>query len=80
MPQANPGTEDQSGYSYTINATVQQVQVFYDTEMSKLGWQSLASGAGKTGSVILLYQKDNKTITIGAAPLGGVTLVMITQS
>ncbi len=80
MPQANPGTEDQSGYSYTVKATVKEVRDFYDREMSKLGWQPFASGTGGTGSVILLYQKDSKTITIGVAPQGDMALVLITQS
>lgn len=80
MPQAKPGKEEGNGYSYTIKATVKQVQDFYDREMLKAGWQSVATGTGEAGGVILVYQMGNDFTTIGATPLGDVTLVVIVQS
>lgn len=80
MPQANPGKEQQGGYSYTVQATVKQVQDFYEREMLQAGWESWATGTGETGGVILLYQKDGKMVTIGAAPQADVILVVIVLS
>jgi len=79
MPGAIGGKEEGGGYSYTVKATVQQVQDFYAKEMPKLGWQSLTVGTGETGNLILIFQKGDKTGTIGVVAQGDVTFVLLLQ-
>ena len=80
MPQASSGQEEGGGYSYTVRATVQQVQDFYDREMPKAGWQPFATGTGETGNLLLMYQKDGTITTIGVIAQGDTILVMIVQT
>jgi len=79
MPDAIVGEEKEDGYSYTINATPVQVQDFYDTEMPKVGWKFFATGKGETGSLLLMYQKDEKTTTVSIFEQDDVTLVLLIQ-
>ena len=77
MPQATNGKEEGGTYSYTVNATVAEVEKYYQREMVKAGWQAFATSSGNTENVFLIYQKGSKIATIGIATVGGVTLVVI---
>ena len=80
MPQAISGGEDAGGYSFTVKATSQQVQEFYDREMPLAGWQPFAVGTGESGNLLLLYQKDGAITTIGVIAQGEIILVLIVQT
>jgi hypothetical protein len=77
MPGARDGSEEQGSYSYTINASITDVQAYYDRMMPLAGWEPFATGEGESGNLLLMYQKDNITATIGVIDQGGNTLVLI---
>jgi hypothetical protein len=80
MPKAIAGDGNSSGYSFTINASVDEIQKFYEKELSKLGWNLFASGAGNTDAVILIFMKDGGTLSVSIIPQqDGTTYVMLVK-
>ena len=77
MPEAAEGAEEDGAYSYIVNASVEDVQAYYDQQMSLAGWAYFASGEGEAGNLLLMYQKDNITATIGVIAQDGSTLVLL---
>ncbi len=77
MPEAAESGEEDGTYSYTINASVGEVQAFYERQMHLAGWAYFASGEGEAGNLLLMYQKDNITATIGVITQDGSTLVLL---
>jgi hypothetical protein len=53
MPKAIAVQEKEGVYSYRIDATVDQVRQFYDTEMSGFGWRPGPIGALDIGGFLL---------------------------
>ena len=68
MPNAIAGDGDFTGYSFTINATLDEIQKFYEKELENLGWNMIASGQGKTSAVLLIFLKDTGTLSISIFP------------
>jgi hypothetical protein len=77
MPGATDAKEENGSYSYIINARITDVQAYYDRMMPLAGWQPFATGEGEAGNLLLMYQKDNVTATIGVINQDGSTLVLI---
>ena len=46
------------------SATPEEVQAFYEAEMSQLGWSMLGAGAGDTGAVLMIFQKGAEIASI----------------
>jgi hypothetical protein len=68
MPNAIAGEGDSKGYSFTINATPDEIQKFYEKELGKLGWNMFASGQGTTDAVLLIFMKDVGTLSVSIIP------------
>ena len=64
MPQAVAGEGDDESYSFTVEATVDQVQSYYEQEMTRLGWTPLAVGTGENDSLLVIFQKGEETATV----------------
>jgi WD40 repeat protein len=67
MPQAIAGDEDDTGYYFTVEATVDEIQDFYQVEMAKLGWEYLGTGELEEGTLEKIYhffQQDNEIALI----------------
>ncbi|MEW5871560.1 MAG: hypothetical protein AB1894_19960 [Chloroflexota bacterium] len=77
MPQAISGKADGESYTYTVAATVKQVQAYYDQEMPKVGWQPFATGTGDNGNLFLMYMKGSRVAAISVVAQGNSTLVLI---
>ena len=77
MAGATHGAEDQGSYSYTVNASVADVQAYYEQQMPAAGWESLVSGEGAAGNLLLMYQKGDITATIGIIAQEDNTQVLI---
>jgi len=80
MSQASAGQEfaDASSYSFKGNMTVQEVQDYYNSELVKLGWNSMASLPGSSTGATLLFSKDNSLLTIAVNLSNGETVVIVT--
>jgi hypothetical protein len=81
MPNAVSGDGDDKGYSYTVDATVNEVQKYYDKALAKLGWSAFATGKGEGDSVLLFYQKGSEMLTLLAVSdaASGLTLVVLVK-
>ncbi len=82
MPQATAGQEftDTKTYSFKVNATVKEVQDFYNDEMGKLGWSPMISMPGEANGAIQIFQKDNSVLTITIVDTDGTVVVVLTQA
>ena len=79
MPGALAGDGDSLGYSFTIQASPDDVQSFYETEMGDLGWSLLASGQGSTGAILLIFTQGQQTasVSIFTQPDGIVYVMLV---
>ncbi len=79
MEDAIAGEEKEGGYSYSVDAAVEQVENFYEIELADMGWMLLATGRGETGSLLLMFQKGEKTTTVNIFVQEGLTIVLLIQ-
>ncbi len=80
MPNAIAGEGDSKGYSFTINASLDEIQKFYETELTKLRWNMFASGEGTTGASLLIFMKDADTLSVSIIPQpDGVMYVLLVK-
>ncbi len=80
MPDAIAGDGDSQGYSFTVNASPDEIQQFYQKELEKLGWNLLASGKGTTNAVIMIFTNDTGTASVSIFPQpDGIMLVMLVK-
>jgi hypothetical protein len=82
MPGATAGQGDEDGYLFVIQASVKEIQAYYENELEKLGWSLLGAGDGKNGNMLLIFQKDADTFSIAIINPGradGLLQVMLVQ-
>jgi hypothetical protein len=77
MPGAIAGEGDEESYVFTIKATPQQVQAYYQLELGKLGWQPFATGDGD--SVLMFTNNASATLTISMIAKGDQVLVLLVK-
>ena len=68
MPGAIAGEGDSAGYSFTIEATPEEIQAFYEQELAKLGWNMFASGQGATDTVLLMFMQGADIFSLSIIP------------
>ena len=79
MPGAISGEGDQEGYVFTVKATPQQVQDYYQTELGKLGWQ-LSSRSEEGSSLILLFMNSaSSVLTVNVLARQDTALVLLSE-
>ena len=78
MPGAIAGEGDDKGYSFTIKASPDEIQEFYETELAKLGWTLLGTGQGSTEAIMLIFMKGTSTCSVSILPQAdGIMYVML---
>ena len=79
MPRALAGQADSGSYIFITMATPAEVQAYYETEMSSLGWTLLAAGSGGGyGSIMLIFIQGTSTASVTIIPQeNGTTYVML---
>lgn len=82
MPQATAGQEftDSNTYSFKVDATIQEVQDYYNTELEKLGWSSSFTMPGNDTVAVLTYQKENSFLTVTITDIDGSVVVLLSLS
>lgn len=81
MPQATVGQEfSDSVYSFKTNATSQEIQDFYNTQLENLGWTSVFSLPIESEGGVLSFSKGDSFIAITITPYGDETVVILTLS
>ena len=79
MPQATAGQEfDATTYSFKATATATEAQEFYNAQLTGLGWTQPFSMPGGGEAALMLFEKDDKSLTITVAPVEGSIVVLLT--
>lgn len=71
MPGALAGEALEGAYQYTIAADFDAIKSFYETELSKLGYELKVDGNDIGGSAILNFQKEGTSGMVVILPIGG---------
>ncbi len=79
MPEAIAGEGDEESYVFTIKATPQQVQEYYQLELGKLGWQPFATGDGDSALMLMFTNNASATLTISIIAKGDQVLVLLVK-
>jgi hypothetical protein len=80
MPDAIAGEGDEESYVFTVKATPQRVQEYYQLELGKLGWQPFATGDGNSSSLMLMFTNNvSATLTISIIAKGDEALVLLVK-
>jgi hypothetical protein len=82
MPQATAGQDfsANSSYSFKFTGTTQEVQDFYNEQMTPLGWSQPFSFPVEAEGGILTFQKENTTLLITITASEGSVVVLLTTS
>lgn len=78
MPGAIAGEGDEEGYVFTIKATPQQIQEYYQGELSKLGWQPFAQGQEES-SMFIFTNETSETLAVNIVTKGDEALVLLVK-
>jgi hypothetical protein len=79
MPDAIAGEGDEESYVFTIKATPQQVQEYYQLELGKLGWQPFATGNGDSSLMLMFTNNASATLTVSIIAKGDEVLVLLVK-
>ncbi len=81
MPQATAGQEcaNANTYSFKVDATVKDVQDFYNAQLVDLGWSSLFNMPGDTNGAVIAFQKDSSVLTVTIVNVDGTVTVSLTM-
>jgi len=80
MPGAINGEGDDKGYTFTIHATSEEIQQYYQTELTKQGANLFATGEGnEKGTVLLIFMMGTDVVSISIIPHDDLMLVLIVK-
>jgi hypothetical protein len=79
MPGAIAGEGDEDGYVFTIQATPQQVQEYYQLELGKLGWQTSAQENSGSSLILSFLDGASATLTVSILSKGDQVLVLLVK-
>ena len=78
MAGATVGQEFNDGtYSFKVNATSQEVQDYYNTELIKRGWSSTFNLPGTEEGAILLFSNESSLLTLTITIMDGEAIVVL---
>ena len=82
MTQATAGQEfaESSIYSYKVDATIEEIQQYYKTELENLGWKSFFNMPSSDSGTVQVYQKDGSILTITIVDTDGNVVVMLSMA
>ncbi len=80
MPQATAGEEfaKDNTYSFKATATMKDVQDFYNQKMTDLSWKQPFNLPAEGDAGLMIFQKDNKTLTITITSSEDACVVVLT--
>ena len=79
MPGEIAGEGDEDGYVFTIKATPQRVQEYYQLELGKLGWQLLSQEADESSMILMFVNGAIERLTIHVIAKDGEALVLLVK-
>ena len=69
MPGAYDGVDEAGQYTYKIDRDPDDVQAYYEAEMTRLGWELWAVGEAENGGGLFFYRREGNNVTIAIADL-----------
>jgi len=78
MPGAIAGEGDEEGYVFTIKATPEQIQEYYQLELGKLGWKPFAQG-DEESSMFIFTNETSETLAVNIVTKGDEALVLLVK-
>jgi hypothetical protein len=80
MPGAVSGGDDGMRYIFTIRATTEEIQAYYERELMKQGASQLHSGRiSETDAFLIACSLGDESITILILPYEGLMLVILSK-
>ena len=79
MPAAIAGEGDEESYVFTIRATPQQIQEYYQLALGTLGWQPFAQGDGNASVMLIFMNNVSETLTVSILTMGDEALVLLVK-
>jgi hypothetical protein len=79
MQGAITGEGDEEGYVFTVQASSQQVQDYYQLELAGLGWQSLSEEDEGSARVLVFIDTTSTILTVRILTRGDEALVLLTK-
>lgn len=79
MPAAIAGEGDDESYVFTIRATPQEIQQYYELELGKLGWQPLAQGDEDASLMLIFTNESGAMLTVSIIVKGEESLVLLVK-
>lgn len=79
MSGALTGEGDEEGYVFTIRASSQQVQDYYQLELAARGWQSLSEESEGSSRVLVFIDTTSTMLTVRILTQGEEALVLLTK-
>lgn len=80
MSQAIAGQEFGDTYSFKVNATVQEIQNYYNQQLSALGWTQPFEFPLEAEGGFLFYNKEDSVLTVFITPSEGSMVVLLTMA
>jgi hypothetical protein len=77
MPGAIAGEGDEEGYVFTIKATPQEVQEYYQRELGKLGWRLFAQENSGSSLTLSFMDSTSAMLNISIISNGEEALVLL---
>jgi hypothetical protein len=79
MPGAITGEGDEEGYVFTIKATQEQIQEYYERELAILGWQPFATGDGDSSQMLIFMNDASETLSVSIISKRDEALVLLVK-
>ena len=79
MPGALAGEGDEEGYVFTIRATPQTVQDYYQLELGKLGWQLASQEQADSSMLLIFISTTSERLTIHVIAKDEEALVLLVK-
>lgn len=79
MPDAITGEGDDESYVFTVKATPEQIEGYYQLELGKLGWRSLSKGNSDSSLMLIFTNNDSATLTVSIITKGDEALVLLVK-
>jgi hypothetical protein len=79
MSGALAGEEKDGVYRFTTPASPEEIEVFYNRELSQRGWELAGTKEGNAGAVLLIFSNADDTVSISILPDQNKFLVVIVK-
>jgi hypothetical protein len=79
MPGAIAGEGDEEGYVFTIKATPQQVQEYYQLELGNRGWQLFSQDTSGSSLMLVFMDSASAALTVNILSKGNEVLVLLVK-